>query len=323
MTDDKKLKTELNKNAVSPEITSKWSAPAESKLNEYLNREKFSYDVNGDALYKQYADKFKLGGRMAMMDTMGQASAMTGGYGNSYAQSVGQQAYQGYMQQLNDVVPELYSLAYGMYNDEGERMLNEYNALSALEEKDYTRAIDERNYNYQLNRDKVVDEQWQATFDHNKEQDSNANKLTEAQIAASLGDYSKYKELGYDTNNAGKTIPEYDDVSTADINALYELASTVITPDEYTANIAEYDRIIKTLEVWETQGANPDVIEALAASLIPEGYLEYLNKLDLPPTVDTTVKGGVSGNSTGSYGPSKGSHGIGKSGFSKTAKFAY
>ena len=321
MTDDKKLKTELDENAVSPEITSKWSAPAESKLNEYLNREKFSYDVNGDALYKQYADKFKLGGRMAMMDTMGQASVMTGGYGNSYAQSVGQQAYQGYMQQLNDVVPELYSLAYGMYNDEGERMLNEYALLSGREETDYNRAIDDRKYNYQLDRDKVEDEQWRETFDYTKEQDAYANKLTEAQIAASLGDYSKYEELGYDTSNAGKTIPEYDDVSTADINALYELASTVITPEKYTANIAEYDRIIKTLKIWEAQGANPDVIEARATSLIPEGYLEYVNKHELPPTVDTTVKGGVTGNTTGSYGASKGSHGIGKSGFSQTIKY--
>ena len=323
MTDDKKLKTELNENAVSPETTSKWTAPAENKLNEYLNREKFSYDVNGDALYKQYADKFKLGGRMAMMDTMGQASAMTGGYGNSYAQNVGQQAYQGYMQQLNDVIPELYSLAYGMYNDEGERMLNEYALLSGREENDYNRAIDDRNYNYQLDRDKVADEQWRETFDYTKEQDANANKLTEAQIAASLGDYSKLNELGYDTKNAGTATIEYDDVSTSDINGLYELASTVIKPQKYADNITEYDRIIDTLKVWEAQGANPDVIDALAASLIPEGYLEYLKKLEIPPTVDTTVKGGITSNVAESNGVSKGSHGIGKSGFAKTTKYAY
>lgn len=316
MTDDKKLKTELDENAAAPEITSKWSAPAESKLNEYLNREKFSYDVNGDALYKQYADKFKLGGRMAMMDTMGQASAMTGGYGNSYAQNVGQQAYQGYMRELNDVIPELYSLAYGMYNDEGERMLNEYALLSGREETDYNRAIDDRNYNYQLGRDKVEDEQWRETFDYNKEQDSNANKLTEAQIAASLGDYSKLNELGYDTSNAGKTIPEYDDVSTTDITALYELASTVITPDKYTANIAEYDRIIKILEVWEAQGANPEVIENLVGDLIPSAYLEYLSSPQLPETTDTAVDKLVGTAIRGGNG----SGGFGKSGFSKTFK---
>jgi hypothetical protein len=32
---------------------------------------------------------------MAMMDTMGKAAGLTGGYGSPYAQQVGQQAYQG------------------------------------------------------------------------------------------------------------------------------------------------------------------------------------------------------------------------------------
>ena len=76
--------------------------------NQIVNRDKFSYDLNADALYQQYKDQYTTQGKLAMMDTMGQAQAMTGGYGNSYAQSVGQQAYQGYLQQLNDVIPELY-----------------------------------------------------------------------------------------------------------------------------------------------------------------------------------------------------------------------
>lgn len=50
-----------------------------------------------------------------MQDTMGQAAALTGGYGNSYAQGVGQQAYQGYLQQLNDNVPQLQAQALQTY----------------------------------------------------------------------------------------------------------------------------------------------------------------------------------------------------------------
>ena len=320
MTDDKKLKTELDENAVTPKITSKWSAPAESKLNEYLNREKFSYDVNGDALYKQYADKFKLGGRMAMMDTMGQASAMTGGYGNSYAQSVGQQAYQGYMQQLNDVIPELYSLAYGMYNDEGERMLNEYALLSGREENDYNRAIDDRNYNYQLDRDKVADEQWRETFDYNKEQDSNANKLTEAQIAASLGDYSKLNEMGYDTDNIKSMteVTEYDDISEDTLSSLYAIADTVITPEKWDHNIPEYDKILTTLTILEMNGASPEAIEHLTNRLIPEEYLKYLENIGLPENTDTNVDPILSVSNNTTVG--NGSGGRGKSGIQKVFK---
>ena len=59
-------------------------------LQKVLNRDKFQYDINGDALYQQYKDRYIQQGKQAMMDTIGQASALTGGYGNSYAQGVGQ-----------------------------------------------------------------------------------------------------------------------------------------------------------------------------------------------------------------------------------------
>ena len=92
-----------------------------------MNREKFSYDLNGDALYQQYKDRYQNLGRQAMMDTMGNATALTGGYGSSYATTAGNQAYQQYLQQLNDIVPELYQQAYNRYTQEGNDLLNQYN----------------------------------------------------------------------------------------------------------------------------------------------------------------------------------------------------
>lgn len=115
-------------------------------INQINNREKFSYDLNGDALYQQYKNQFAQQGKMASMDVMGQAAAMTGGYGNSYAQSVGQQAYQGYLQQLNDKIPELYQLALSKYNMEGQELMDKHNLLT-----------NDRNYQYGLHRDKVND----------------------------------------------------------------------------------------------------------------------------------------------------------------------
>ena len=106
-------------------------------MNKILNREKFSYDVNGDALYQQYKDKYITQGKMAMADTMGQAAAMTGGYGNSYAASVGNQAYQASLQQLNDVIPELYQMAYDRYNQEGQDLYNRYGMLSNERSTEY------------------------------------------------------------------------------------------------------------------------------------------------------------------------------------------
>lgn len=127
------------------EYQSTWKDQLNETISQILNRDKFSYDLNGDALYQQYADQYVQQGKMAMMDTMGQAQAMTGGYGNSYAQSAGQQAYQGYLQQLNEVVPELYGMALDQYNQEGQNMYNQAALMAQMEDQDYGRYQDAMN----------------------------------------------------------------------------------------------------------------------------------------------------------------------------------
>ena len=184
-------------------------------MNAYLNREDFTYDLNSDALYQQLKNQYSTLGKMAMMDTMGQAAALTGGYGNSYASTAGNQAYQGYLQGLNDKVPELYQLALSKYQAEGDQLLNNYNMLSqdrATEygewgdrynqlvadrgyyadaytdayNRDYGMWNDNRLYDtdqywneyntgYQAERDAIEDQQWQKSFDYQKERDAIAD----------------------------------------------------------------------------------------------------------------------------------------------------
>lgn len=126
---DKKTETE-NALAGYKDFTYSNQQSLDDIMNKILNREQFSYDLNGDAFYQQYKDKYVQQGKMAMQDTMGQAAAMTGGYGNSYAATVGNQAYQASLENLNDIVPELYQMAYDRYNQEGQDMLNKYSMLS-------------------------------------------------------------------------------------------------------------------------------------------------------------------------------------------------
>lgn len=158
----------------------------ESRLNELYdkiaNREKFSYDVGNDALYKQYAEQYARNGNQAMQDTMGQAAALTGGYGSSYGQNVGHQAYNAYMAKLNDMVPELEKRAHDRYQEEGDKMLSDYKLLGARADDEYQKYKDafsrwsaERDaaqqaadlaYQraYQLNRDAVSDSRWERQF---------------------------------------------------------------------------------------------------------------------------------------------------------------
>lgn len=117
------------------------------------NRKPFQYDVNGDALYNQYKDRYIHNGQRAMMDTMGQAAALTGGYGSSYAQNVGQQAYNEYMTGLNDVIPELYQLALDRYDREGDALKDRYAMYADLDAQGYSRWQDGQSAYYsQLDR---------------------------------------------------------------------------------------------------------------------------------------------------------------------------
>lgn len=173
--------------------------------NQLVGREKFSYDLNSDMLYQQAKDQYAALGKMAMQDTMGQASALTGGYGNSYASTVGNQAYQGYMQELNNNIPEYYQMALNQYNQEGNDLYNlysmardqylndysmyrddvsdyytdyanaytdymnllnqDYNEYLDSENRRWDSFVNEQNLAYQMHRDGIEDDKWQKEFE--------------------------------------------------------------------------------------------------------------------------------------------------------------
>jgi hypothetical protein len=196
-------------------------------MDKILNREKFSYDLNGDALYQQYKDKYIQQGKMAMQDTMGQAAAMTGGYGNSYASTAGNQAYQASLENLNDIIPELYQMAYDKYNQEGQDMLNQYGMLSddrnreygewsdgynrAVADRDYyANAYDsERSYDYNKYADNRNFDYGVYSDDRNLAYNTHRNEIADAQWNATFNEGIRQYELNlaeqkrqYDTNLA-------------------------------------------------------------------------------------------------------------------------
>ncbi len=127
------------------EYTNQYKTQMDDLLMQINGREPFSYNPTEDALYQILKDQYTQQGQMAMMDTMGQAAALTGGYGSSYGQAVGQQQYNAYLQQLTDVVPDLYDRAYGVHQQEGQELQNQYAMLADLEATDYNRYQDSYN----------------------------------------------------------------------------------------------------------------------------------------------------------------------------------
>ena len=113
--------------------------------DQIMGRKPFQYDLNGDLLYRQMADQYTQLGQQAMRDSMGSAAALTGGYGNSYAQQVGNQAYQQYLTALNQSIPELYDRALNTYLAQGDQLMQRYEIaaahpgyLEAMKPKTYT-----------------------------------------------------------------------------------------------------------------------------------------------------------------------------------------
>ena len=130
------------------EYKSQWDGELTELYNRIANRKPFSYDLGTDPVYQQYREQYQRQGRLAMQDTTGQAAALTGGYGSTYGEQVGQQAYNAYLQNLNDIVPDLYNAAYNRYRDEGTDLYNQYGLLSDRENQAYNRYRDTVNDYY-------------------------------------------------------------------------------------------------------------------------------------------------------------------------------
>lgn len=190
LSDLEKAKQEaLSSDAKKPgEYTSKWQQQLDAAMDKILNRERFSYDLNGDALYRQYKDRAVKNGRLAMMDTMGQAAAMTGGYGSSYAQSAGQQAYQKQMDGLTDQASRLYDKAREDYDRQGQADRDRYDVLRQRENSSYNQYKQQksdweaentrlwnrydslRQQEYSAQRDSIKDQQWLAEFEEARQE---------------------------------------------------------------------------------------------------------------------------------------------------------
>ena len=123
--------------------TSRWDSELDSLYDQIANRKAFSYDLGADPLYRQYREQYQSAGRLAMENTMGRAASLTGGYGSSYSQQAGQQAYNGYLQKLNEIVPELYAQARNQYDREGSALSERYALISSREKSDYDRYRDQ------------------------------------------------------------------------------------------------------------------------------------------------------------------------------------
>ena len=126
-----------------------YSDQVKEMMDKIMNREKFSYDVDTDPLFQQALASAMNSGKQAMQDTIGQASALTGGYGSTYATTAGNQAYNAFIEDAYNNLPEYYQMALDAYQMEGEEMYRQYGMLSAEDDKEYNRYVTAYDATYQ------------------------------------------------------------------------------------------------------------------------------------------------------------------------------
>ena len=268
LSDDVKKKQDAYSNMLAsmPTYTSQYQDQLNSARDALTNREAFNYDINADALYQQLRDQYQTQGQMAMMDTIGQASALTGGYGNSYAQNAGQQAYHGYLQQLNNHVPDLYNMALNRYAQEGDALAQNYGLLLDAENMGYSRYQDslanwqndlarlQSDYNNALSfdyakyRDEVADDMWQTEYD-----------LATAKASGGSG------------NGGGSDIKAEDDGNTETENVAVYTA-----PLDYQTWKIERDNYLKGMD-FSTYGYSDFQETAIEAG---SSYADYLAMIE-------------------------------------------
>lgn len=114
-------------------------------MSQIQNRDKFSYDVDADPLFQQALASAMNSGKTAMQDTIGQASALTGGYGSTYATSAGNQAYNAFIEDAYNNLPQYYQMAMEAYQAEGDEMYRQLGMLSDADATEYGRMVDAYN----------------------------------------------------------------------------------------------------------------------------------------------------------------------------------
>lgn len=126
-------------------FTSKYGAQLDNILAQIQTPKEFKYEFNNDGLFRSYADLFTQQAKQASQNAMGQAAALTGGYGNSYAQAAGNQAYQQAILPLYDRGMELAQMARANYDKDRGDLYNQLGALQGMDESEYGRYQDALN----------------------------------------------------------------------------------------------------------------------------------------------------------------------------------
>lgn len=267
----------------------KWADRLDTLVDMYVNRTDFEYSPEDDLVWQQAKSNALREGRLAMEDTVARATALSGGYANSYAATAGAQTYQQAVADIASSAGDYYDRAYEKYRDEEARLLEEISLLGSLDDAEYSRymdALDEANNRYTNEyardytawRDSVEDKRYADETAYGREQDRLDREYTawrdsvederyadesayEREQDRLDREYKSWRDSVEDERYADETAYDRDqdrldrEYSYA---KLYEDARQFDTKLSYDALRAEYDEYIKQTEKEKSDEINAE-----------------------------------------------------------------
>ena len=146
-----------------------WYQTAQDLMEKQLRRPGFSYDPTHDALYQGMKNEYVRQGKRAMSDAMGRASAMSGGYASSYAESLGHQAYAEQLGKLSEMIPELYDRARKDYDAETERLMKNVEQALGFYDSDYQTYLNAMEADREALAFEAENERWNKEFQNDND----------------------------------------------------------------------------------------------------------------------------------------------------------
>ena len=170
-----------------------------------MNYDDWTEGESYESLVKRYQGK----GQKAMDDTIGQVAARTGGLASSYAAQAGQQAYGGWMENLENA-------ARSLYDTERQELMDRYNIANDIYQQGVNeqRYIDERDY--QRGRDAIADARYAAEQEYKISQDTQATTdkrredMEERILNAAYYGLANWDDMFEDAKMAGMTKADFD-----------------------------------------------------------------------------------------------------------------
>lgn len=229
---------------------SKYQTDIDKSINDYKANQDFKYNPGADEAYIAAKNAYQRNAVQSMKDTLGASAALTGGYTNSWGQSAAQQAYDNVMKEVTaTLLPQYKEQARNDWQSNQNARANLISLLSDRDNADYSKWLDTQNKNaalaelarsmyennrqydyqqerdrisddqwnrqfdYQQNRDKISDDQWRQQFDYQRERDSVSDSQWEKQYQASLA-AAQTKAASEASSNSPKNLnsTEYDRV---------------------------------------------------------------------------------------------------------------